>query len=88
MPQGTTQEGELMKLNRLYIGLGGVGTMESVLEEVFSFFFFFKFTYFERERERARRRGSMAGAERKRESQESQAGSTVSVQSPLWGLNP
>ena len=51
MPQGTTQEGELMKLNRLYIGLGGVGTVESVLEEVF--FFFFKFTYFERERERA-----------------------------------
>ena len=52
MPQGTTQEGELMKLNRLYIGLGGVGTVESVLEEVF-FFFLSLLILREREREHA-----------------------------------
>ena len=46
--------------------------------------FFFKFIYFiEREKERV----SKEGAEREGE-RESQAGSMLSVQSLVWGLNP
>ena len=52
--------------------------------EKMSLSFFFKFIYFiEREKERV----SKEGAEREGE-RESQAGSVLSVQSLVWGLNP
>ena len=43
---------------------------------------FLKFIYFERERKRERVTTSRGGTER-----ESQAGSALSAQSPMWGLN-
>ena len=50
-------------------------------------FFVFKFIYFERERERASEHKQGGHRERRRE-RESQAGSPLSVQSPMEGTNP
>ena len=49
------------------------------------FFFVFKFIYFEREREREHKQG---GHRERRRERESQAGSPLSVQSPMEGTNP